>query len=217
VPFLLIDPDNTLVDRAGTFARWAAGFAPTHADAEWLVAADRDGLEGRERLAAMIAERFRVPGGTDVLAVLRGGLVENLELDDAVVSALADARAAGWLPFVITNGTVSRQERKLRRTGLDRLVGGWVISEGVGLRKPDPGIFRLAAQRAGQSLEGAWMIGDSPEADIAGARNAGLPSIWLRRDREWGIADYAPIRVADTFPQGVAGLLTDPSVSPDLS
>jgi putative hydrolase of the HAD superfamily len=87
------------------------------------------------------------------------------------------------VPFVVTNGTVAQQTRKLRHTGLDREVAGWVISEGTGLRKPDPRIFRLAAAEAGQSLDGAWMIGDSAELDITGARNVGLPSVWLRRGR----------------------------------
>jgi hypothetical protein len=29
---------------------------------------------------------------------------------------------AGWVPFVVTNGTVQQQERKPRRTGLDRVI-----------------------------------------------------------------------------------------------
>jgi putative hydrolase of the HAD superfamily len=48
VPLLLVDLDNTLVDRAGAFARWAREFASAHgggaADVQWLVTADRDGL-----------------------------------------------------------------------------------------------------------------------------------------------------------------------------
>ena len=74
------------------------------------MAADRDGLESRERLAAMIGKRL----------------------------ALGDARAAGWVPFVVTNGTVEQQERKLRHTGLDRDVAGWVISEGIWLHQGRP-------------------------------------------------------------------------------
>ncbi len=61
MPLLLADLDNTLIDRAGAFSRWAREFAAAHAgsqaDAQWLVAADRDGLESRERLAAMSAWR----------------------------------------------------------------------------------------------------------------------------------------------------------------
>jgi putative hydrolase of the HAD superfamily len=209
VPLLLVDLDNTLVDRAGAFERWAREFAAGHGDAEWLVEADRDGLESRERLAAMIGERFGLDAGGEagVLAELRGGLVRQLVSDAAVTRALRDARAAGWVPFVVTNGTVEQQERKLRHTGLDRDVAGWVISEGAGLRKPDPAIFQLAAARAGLPLDGAWMIGDSAEADIVGAGHAGLPGIWLHRGRPWPVETGQPAHVADSFPRAVDILL----------
>ena len=41
-------------------------------------------------------------------------------------------------------------------------------------------------------LGGAWMVGDSPEADIGGAAAVGLPSVWLHRGRGWTDARYAP-------------------------
>jgi putative hydrolase of the HAD superfamily len=206
---LLIDLDNTLVDRAGAFERWAREFASTRggdaADAAWLVAADRDGLEPRERFAGMIAERFGLDAQDEaaILAELRGGLVRELVPDDAVAGALRRARAAGWTPFVVTNGTVAQQERKLRHTGLDREVAGWVVSEGAGLRKPDPAIFRLAAAQAGQSLDGAIVIGDSAHADIEGARGVGLPGVWLHRGRPWPLTAFEPDHVADSFPHAV--------------
>jgi len=213
VPLLLADLDNTLIDRAGAFSRWAREFAAAHAgsqaDARWLVAADRDGLESRERLAAMISGRFGLDGRAKagLLAELRGGLVRQIIPDAAVTGALRDARAAGWTPFIVTNGTVQQQERKLRHTGLDREVAGWVISEGAGLRKPDPEIFRFAAARAGQPLDGAWMIGDSAEADISGARDAGLPSVWLHRGRPWPLTTFQPGHTADSFPSAVTIIL----------
>lgn len=43
------------------------------------------------------------------------------------------------------------------RTGLARHVAGWVISEGVGMRKPDPLIFQLAAEKVALELTGARM------------------------------------------------------------
>jgi putative hydrolase of the HAD superfamily len=213
VPLLLVDLDNTLIDRAGAFVRWAREFASVRgggeADAQWLVAADRDGLESRERLAALISERFGLDGRgeTGLVAQLRGGLVGQVIPNVAVARALRDARTAGWVPFVVTNGTVEQQERKLRHTGLDREVAGWVISEGAGIRKPDPGIFRLAAERAGQSLDGAWMIGDSAEADIGGARNAGLPGVWLHRGRPWPLDALQPDRAAGSFREAVRIIL----------
>jgi putative hydrolase of the HAD superfamily len=214
VPLLLVDLDNTLIDRAGAYRRWAREFVALHGGSEqderWLEAADRDGLEPREQLASMTGERFRLGHREQagLLAELRAGLVRHIIPDQAVTTALRDAHAAGWTPFVVTNGTVAQQERKLRYTGLDAEVDGWVISEGAGVRKPDPEIFRTAAARAGQPLDGAWMVGDSADADIAGARNAGLPGIWLRRDRPWPFTGFSPDHTAGSFPDAVAFLLS---------
>jgi putative hydrolase of the HAD superfamily len=213
VPLLLVDLDNTLVDRAGAFDRWAREYVSARggdaAAADWLVAADRDGLEPRERFAGMIAERFGLDGQDEgaILDELRGGLVRELITDDAVIRALRRARAAGWVPFVVTNGTVAQQERKLRHTGLDREVAGWVVSEGVGLRKPDPAIFQVAAARAGQSLEGAMMIGDSAQADVGGARAAGVRAVWLHRGRPWPLTAFEPDHLADSFADAVGIVL----------
>jgi hypothetical protein len=101
VPLLLVDLDNTLIDRAGAVDRWAREFASARdgdaEDAEWLADADRDGLEPRERFARMIAERFGLDAQDEgaMLAEVRGGLVRQLVTDDAVIRALRRARAAG--------------------------------------------------------------------------------------------------------------------------
>jgi putative hydrolase of the HAD superfamily len=217
VPLLLVDLDNTLIDRAGAFGRWAQEFVLAHdgsaADADWLVAADKDGFEPRDSLASMIGTRFGLDGTGEagILAQLRAGLVRQIVPDPTVTSALRDARSAGWVPFVVTNGAVEQQERKLRHTGLDREVAGWVVSEGAGIRKPDPEIFRLAAARAGQPLTGAWMIGDSAEADIGGARSAGLPGVWLHRGRPWPVTTFQPSHTAGSFADAVGVVLATAS------
>ncbi len=100
MPLLLVDLDNTLIDRAGAFARWALEFTSArgggHEDTAWLVAADRDGFEERERLAAMIGERFGLDGRTQagLLAELRAGLVRQITPDSAVTVALRGAAAS---------------------------------------------------------------------------------------------------------------------------
>jgi len=79
--------------------------------------------------------------------------------------------------------------------------------EGAGIRKPDPQIFHLAAAQAGQSLKGAWMIGDSAEADIGGARNAGLPGVWLHRGRPWPLDRFQPDHTVGNFARAVEVVL----------
>ncbi|WP_285724478.1 HAD family hydrolase [Psychromicrobium xiongbiense] len=214
MPLLLLDLDNTLVDRAAAFRRWAEDFVGVHgagseAEIEWLVDADRDGYESRDRLLQLMGERF----GLSPLALgqleqdLRQGMADRLIVDARIPEALRAARDAGWVPFVVTNGAVQQQERKLRVTGLDAEVAGWVISEAAGVMKPDPRIFQAAAEVAGWSLSDAWMIGDSAEADIQGAYLLGLPSIWVDRGRTWQHASFAPTLVASDCSDAIHLLL----------
>jgi putative hydrolase of the HAD superfamily len=208
---LLIDLDNTLIDRSGAFARWAAQWAPAHgggpADVDWLIATDNDGYEPRERFAARIGERFRQPA-EQVLGELRAGMVEQLLPDPEVAAALGEAVASGWSPVVVTNGSVRQQEAKLRRTGLDGLVAGWVISEGAGVRKPDRRIFELAAELAGLPLTGGWMIGDHAEYDIGGGAAAGLRTGWLPRGRDWPTGlPYRPTLIAEDCASAIRGAI----------
>ncbi|WP_129665981.1 HAD family hydrolase [Phytoactinopolyspora endophytica] len=211
---LLLDLDNTLVDRAAAFRRWAEGFTRTHMvpanEVDWLVDADRDGYEPRDALARSIQRRFRLNGSAveQLVEDLRWGMVEQLILDAEVPRALCAARDAGWAPVVVTNGTVEQQERKIRRMGLNDYLAGWVISESAGMAKPDRRIFELAADFVGVPLGGAWMIGDSAHADIGGAHRVGIESIWLHRGRTWEEDEFAPSIVLDSCPAAIDHVCT---------
>ncbi|MCY1143795.1 HAD family hydrolase [Actinoplanes sp. Pm04-4] len=189
---LLLDLDNTLIDRAAAYAAWARQRFG-EAEVAWLVEADRDGYRQREELARLIAERYSLDAD-EMLVELRAGMVEQLAPDPRVDAALLHMKAAGFVPVVVTNGTVAQQEAKLRRTGLDRLVAGWTISEGAGVRKPDRRIFEIAAASVGASLAaGGWMVGDNVAYDVGGGAGAGLHTAWVSGGRVWpGDVDYRP-------------------------
>jgi len=212
VPLLLLDLDNTLLDRAGAFRVWGQEFldsvgAPPD-DIDWLVSVDADGLTDRWDLADALRERYRLRSSSvDLVEELHDGVVRHTRLDPLVACSLAIARDAGWVPVIVTNGTARQQEAKIRRTGLDRYVADWVISEAAGVSKPNPRIFALAAQSVRMRLRGAWMVGDSPEADIGGAAATGLPSVWLHRGRNWLDERYAPTREASGVIPAVAAVL----------
>lgn len=93
--------------------------------------------------------------------------------------------------------------RKIEATGLAAYFDSITVSSVVGIRKPDVGIFRAAAIAAGTSLDGGWVIGDSPEADIQGAARSQLSSVWLHRGREWPAVAYSPTARATTFAEAV--------------
>jgi putative hydrolase of the HAD superfamily len=202
VPLLLLSLDDTLVDRAGAFRAWAADFlgrigAPEY-DLDWLLSVDADGMTSHWDVAEAIRERYGLRvSAIDLVEAVREGVMSRLKLDPLVACALSIAEDVGWVPVVVTNGETHQQEAKLRRTGLDRYLAEWVISEEAGVRKPNPRIFAIAAERARMRLNGAWLIGDSPEADIGGAAAIGLRSVWLHRGRDWIEHRYAPTRTAD--------------------
>jgi FMN hydrolase / 5-amino-6-(5-phospho-D-ribitylamino)uracil phosphatase len=82
---------------------------------------------------------------------------------------------------VITNGNAD-----VRRLGLAEYFKFALCAEELGIGKPDPLPFQRALQHAGVQAEQAVHIGDHPEDDIAGARAAGLRSIWFNPlAKEW--------------------------------
>ncbi|GAB3025628.1 hypothetical protein GCM10011376_11760 [Nocardioides flavus (ex Wang et al. 2016)] len=198
------------MDRAAAFLAWAEAFCRDHHrdDDEavtGLVEADADGYTPRDGLAESVRERFRLSPGAFAALVddLRWGMADHLELEPRVVDAVRRARTTGWTVVIVTNGTVEQQQRKLRLTGLDEEVDACVISEAAGVKKPSPEIFHLAASTASETLEGAWVIGDSARADIAGAHGLSLRSVWLRRGRTWDEEDFAPTLEADDCAQAI--------------
>lgn len=200
---LLVDLDNTLVNRASAFNLWAADFVRSlggsDSEAAWLVAADRDGYEPRESLARAIKERFETD--LDVGALVNTLLYDHVGLmaiDPVTTDALRRARNSGWRIGVVTNGTTAQQTLKIQTVGLEPYVDAVVISEAEHVKKPDPEIFHIAARRLGAELAGGWMVGDHPAADIAGGRTAGLKTGWVTRGREWPDDIAAPDLSAGT-------------------
>ena len=212
MPLVFLALDDTLLDRSGGFRLWAKGFldeigAPSE-DLDWLLSVDADGLTSRWDLADAIRDRYELRiSSIDLLEEISEGPQAYEKLDPLVACALKIAGDVGWVPVVVTNGPLEQQENRIRRTGLDRYVADWVISEQAGVSKPNPRIFALAAQRVRMRLGGAWVVGDSPEADIGGAAALGLPSVWLHRGREWLDNRYAPTRVVGNVIQGLSAVM----------
>ena len=85
---------------------------------------------------------------------------------------------------IVTNGPTEVQRAKLQLLGIEHLVDFVLISEEFGAAKPDPEIFREALGLAGVGPEEAIFVGDSAEFDMAGARAAGIPTVWVNRHQQ---------------------------------
>jgi len=88
---------------------------------------------------------------------------------------------------IITNGFDEVQERKMHNSGLKPYFKYVLTAETAGVKKPDQAIFVKALNDTGATYDNSLMIGDSLEADIMGARKAGLRTIWFNTDVD---ADY---------------------------
>ncbi|GAA4097933.1 YjjG family noncanonical pyrimidine nucleotidase [Mucilaginibacter panaciglaebae] len=80
---------------------------------------------------------------------------------------------------LISNGFKESQDIKINGTGLSKYFTHIVISELVGINKPDKAIFEHAVNLAGTTKEQSVMIGDSLEADVLGALNYGMDAIYF--------------------------------------
>ena len=200
---LLLDLDNTLADREAAFSAWAhtkvEEWAPDEPGAvAYLIEQDDDGMRPRHEFFSVVRERFGVHDPIEALASsYRRELRDALPpVADDILERLRALRAAGWKLAVVTNGGADVQAGKMDHLGLLPLLDACCISGKLGIRKPDPRIFEIAAARCGESLADAWMVGDG-EADIVGAHHAGVASIWLHRGRRWSRSDLRPDHISD--------------------
>jgi YjjG family noncanonical pyrimidine nucleotidase len=94
-----------------------------------------------------------------------------------------------YVMHIITNGFEEVQHIKLRSGGLTGYFDQVIISDTIGKRKPDPGIFDHALQAAGAKRHESIMIGDNLNTDIKGARDSSIDQVFynplrLEHDRD---------------------------------
>ena len=85
---------------------------------------------------------------------------------------------------IITNGFEEVQHKKLKNSGIDHYFSTVTTSEEVGLKKPNPKVFLTALNKANSLPAQSVMIGDSLEADILGANNIGMQTIFYNYRNE---------------------------------
>jgi putative hydrolase of the HAD superfamily len=199
---VLFDLDDTLFDHLGC-AREAltavhqsderlralpfGALEETHAT--FLEALHADVMLGRMPIEAARRERFRRLLGAvgapleeeaaAAIATLYRDSYRTVRRAIAGAAALLGAIERHASIAIVSNNLLEEQQDKLKTCGLDRFVDVLVVSEEAGVSKPDPAIFRIALERLRVLPAEAVMVGDSWQADIEGARAAGVHAIWF--------------------------------------
>jgi len=85
---------------------------------------------------------------------------------------------------LLTNGLTSVQDRRLGKSLVRPYFEDLVISESVGISKPDPRIFDYTFKKIGyDKKDKALMIGDSLTSDIKGGLNFGMDTCWYNPEK----------------------------------
>jgi HAD superfamily hydrolase (TIGR01509 family) len=202
---VLSDLDDTLYDHRGTTRAALARLRDEIPEFAAVSITDLDGahhalleefhrlvLDGRLSIDAARVARFgrlleQVGGsgaaGRDALVAARYRAAYEVSRR-AVPGALAFVQAvrhAGLPLAIVTNNVAEEQRRKLEHCGLAPWVDALVTSEETGYSKPDPRIVHAALARFDVGPAAAVLIGDAWEADVAGARAAGVRAVWFNR------------------------------------
>ena len=111
--------------------------------------------------------------------------------------------------MVITNSHSGIQQATAERVDLSPLIDGCVVTATIGIRKPNPRTFGLAAKRCGQTTSGAWMTGDA-ETNMLGATRAEMHSAWFARERTRTRENFLPDVIA-TRPTEALHAVNDPN------
>jgi putative hydrolase of the HAD superfamily len=95
------------------------------------------------------------------------------------IEVLAYLRDRKYHLHLITNGFEKTQHQKMKTAGIDVFFQEVITSEGSNSLKPHPEIFEYALIKTGAEKKRSIMIGDTPEVDILGAREAGIDQVYV--------------------------------------
>jgi putative hydrolase of the HAD superfamily len=100
---------------------------------------------------------------------------------------------------IVSNNLLDEQQSKIRLCRFEPYIDALVVSEAVGVAKPDPAIFAHALAALSCRPDEAVMVGDSWAADIEGARAAGIRAVWFNRSGRTAPAGATPVPQISTF------------------
>jgi putative hydrolase of the HAD superfamily len=193
IELILFDLGGTIYDDE-TFTRALLRAAhelnPALDEHEFWAVYDEQRAQSSGSLRTAIAKRF-VPGSDRAaLTTLAKKYWEYPEsaLYPDVKPALRSLAPRFKLGLVANAGPAA--EKALRRDGIYHFFNVILLSEAIGVEKPNEEIFRRALERAGVSADRAVHVGNRLDNDIRPARRAGLKTIWMLR----GDAPPAPTR-----------------------
>lgn len=138
----------------------------------------------------VMAQLFRDKGvsadseelGVNAAQLFRVSSTDYIRLYPYVPEALTALREGGYRLWLLTNAQRVFTEFELRHLGLEQYFDGIYISSDYGCRKPDRRFFSALLEEQGLDPARCLMIGNDRQTDIAGAKAAGLATLFMHTD-----------------------------------
>jgi putative hydrolase of the HAD superfamily len=149
--------------------------------------------KGQITKAFLNVERFRHPmlkvGIDDMILAEKTGIrfLDLLPTRTELIpyaKELLDYLSAKYPLTVVSNGFIEVQYKKIHSCQLEKYFNHVVLSEEANALKPDKHIFQYALELNHATANQTIMIGDSYEADIVGAQNAGIDQLFFQLNHE---------------------------------
>ena len=128
------------------------------------------GVSGGEALGVNAAQLFRICS------------IEYVKLYPGVREALARLRRDGYRLWLLSNAQRIFTAYELRHLGLGEEFDGIYISSDYGCRKPDSRFYQALLRERGLDAANCLMIGNDLQTDIAGARAAGMATLYMHTE-----------------------------------
>lgn len=138
----------------------------------------------KERILVGRFEQFFGEYGLDVRIAPAFNEAYQLRLGDTIVYRddslnIVKSLKGRVKQYVVSNGTVAAQAKKLERSQLGAWMDGVFLSEELGVEKPNAGFFeKVFAAIRPADLSAVMIVGDSLTSDIQGGMNAGVKTCW---------------------------------------
>jgi len=101
---------------------------------------------------------------------------------------------------LVTNGRSTTQQAKITNSGIATFFSSIKISQEVGVKKPDPLIFKECIDELGVEAASCVFVGDHPVNDVEAALSFGMKAIWVNN------GDYADPEKCDAMINSVLEL-----------
>ena len=115
-----------------------------------------------------------------------------VRIDDNASQVLNELNSKYRLGIVSNFAIPECVQQLLDREHLTQLFEVIVISGAVNKRKPNPEIFDLALEKMQLDATDVAFVGDTVDADVKGAKDMGMKSVYIDRRPQKGLEEYPP-------------------------